>query len=526
MAIKGIQIPILTSFNGKGANDAIHKLSAVDSAAASLGKTLRRYLGAAAIEEFARRSVNAFAADDQSAKLLTKTIENLGIALQPKQLSGYIQGLQDATGILDDQLRPAFANIILATKDFSKAQDVMQTALDVSAGTGKDLAAVSIALQKAYLGNTTALGRLGAGISKADLATKDFNLIQQKLNANFKGDAAVAADSYQGKINKLKATFQDVQEIVGKGLIDSFANLTQNANVANFAVTMRGVAQATSDAVQGVSVLLARIEKLTGGTSFWKQFLDVSTQYSGLRLLINLGKKDREQKTAIADKTQTTTKALAAQVPIQTKLTDSQIKSAKAAQDKAKADKASAVLNQAAKTVDLQQAQLIAGLMSAQDEDTKKRLELQQALLNGNADAAGKLSQEILSAQISALEASKLDPFNQFASGANDAIKAIQSLRHELGLLGSAQVAVGLSGISAAGTVFSNGSLLASGATVAQDQLGQGVLIPAAGAPSVVNNYNIGGSVISERALSDVVASNSASGITQNITRLNYNFGQ
>jgi hypothetical protein len=526
MAIKGIQIPILTSFNGKGANDAIHKLGALDTAANSLGKTLRRYLGAAAIEEFARRSVNAFAADQKAAALLQNTVENLGLALKPSTLANYIQGLQDATGILDDQLRPAFSNIILATKDFAKAQDVMQTALDVSAGTGKDLQSVSIALQKAYLGNTTALGRLGAGISKADLASKDFYLIQQKLNTNFRGDAATAADSYQGKIDKLKATFNDVQEIVGKGLIDSFTNLAQNANVTNFAATMRGVAQATSDAVQGVSVLLSRIEKLTGGTSFWKDFLNIATEYSGLRLLINLGKKDREQKTASADLAKTTTKTLAAQVPIQNKLTDSQIKAAKAAQDKAKADKASAVLSQSAKVLDVQQAQIIAALMSAQDEDTKKRLELQQALLNGNADAAGKLSQQILSAQISALEASKLDPFNKFASGANDAITAIQSLRHELGLLGSAQVAVGLSGITAAGTTYSGGTMLASGAIAATDSLGFGVLAPAANAPTIVNNYNIGGSVVSERALSDVVASNSASGITQNITRLNYNFGQ
>ncbi len=94
----------------------------------------------------------------------------------------YIANLQRVTGVLDDQLRPAFQQLLTATGSITKSQDALQTALNISAATGKSLTEVSAALTRGFSGNTTGLSRLGAGISKATLKTGDMNKIMAELN--------------------------------------------------------------------------------------------------------------------------------------------------------------------------------------------------------------------------------------------------------------------------------------------------------------------------------------------------------
>jgi hypothetical protein len=124
-----------------------------------------------------------------------------------------------ATGVSDDQLRPALQRLAVSTKDTAEAQKLLTLALDISKGSGKDLEQVANALGKAQDGNTVALGRLGLGISKAELSTLSFTQVQQKLADLYGGAAAANAETFQGKIDRLNVGFKEAKESLGFALL-------------------------------------------------------------------------------------------------------------------------------------------------------------------------------------------------------------------------------------------------------------------------------------------------------------------
>jgi hypothetical protein len=130
-----------------------------------------------------------------------------------------------ATGVSDSKLRPALQRIALSTNDLSKAQDLLSVALDVSTSTGKPLEAVANAIGKAYDGNTAALGKLGIGLSSAELKTMSFTDVQTKLTDLFGGAAAANAETYQGRMDRLKVTFEEAKETIGYKLLPIIQDL-------------------------------------------------------------------------------------------------------------------------------------------------------------------------------------------------------------------------------------------------------------------------------------------------------------
>ena len=124
-----------------------------------------------------------------------------------------------ASGVADDDLRPALERLARATGDTKKAQDLLNLALDVSIATGKPLEAVSNAIGKAYEGNTASLARLGLGLSTAELKTLDFVDVQQKLTDLFGGAASRNADTYQGRIDRIKVAFNEAKESIGAAFL-------------------------------------------------------------------------------------------------------------------------------------------------------------------------------------------------------------------------------------------------------------------------------------------------------------------
>ena len=199
---------------------------------ANLTAGLKRLAGAfglafsaVAITRFASASVHAFAANQKQVALLTNTLKNLGQEFASLSTNKFIDSLALASGRTKEELIPAFQGLFIATGDAVKAQGALKLAMDISAGTGKDLHAVQVALSKAYLGNYVGLTRLGAGLSKTLLATKDIDKITAQLAATFKGDAATAADTLQGKMDRLNVAFTEAKVAVGSGLVTAFGNL-------------------------------------------------------------------------------------------------------------------------------------------------------------------------------------------------------------------------------------------------------------------------------------------------------------
>lgn len=124
-----------------------------------------------------------------------------------------------ATGVADDDLRPALGRLARSTGDITRAQDLLTTALDISAATGKPLETIANALGKAYDGNTAALGKLGIGLSAAELKTMSFEEVQSRLSDLFGGAAAANADTYAGRIARMKIAFDEAKETIGFALL-------------------------------------------------------------------------------------------------------------------------------------------------------------------------------------------------------------------------------------------------------------------------------------------------------------------
>jgi hypothetical protein len=109
--------------------------------------------------------------------------------------------------------------LVRSTGDITKAQDLLSTALDVATATGKPLESVANALGRAYDGNTTSLGRLGIGLSAAELKTMNFTQVQSKLTDLFGGAAARNADTYAGRIARMQVAFDEAKETIGFALL-------------------------------------------------------------------------------------------------------------------------------------------------------------------------------------------------------------------------------------------------------------------------------------------------------------------
>jgi hypothetical protein len=298
-----VVIDIATEFTGKKAfkqaETSVDKLNATTK---NLGKTLTRTLGAAAIVAFGRASVKAFAEDDKAAASLGQTLKNLNLAYGSNigTVNGYINRLEAQTGVLDDELRPAMDRLLRATGSVTKSQELLSLALDIAAGTGKTVTQVSQSLQKAFLGQTQALGRLGVGLSKAELASGSFEEIQQKLTTLFAGQAVTAADTFAGRLDKLTIAANNAKETIGKGLYDAVTALGGGGATAatdNIDKLSTGIA----DSLKNAGEFVARLEKLKPvliafGLVAAAAFLPVTTAIAGVIFLLgDLNKRLNEQ---------------------------------------------------------------------------------------------------------------------------------------------------------------------------------------------------------------------------------------
>lgn len=294
--MSNVRIDIASEFNDKGFKKAAAATSSLEKSADRLGRKLAAAFSAYKIAAYAKASVKAFAEDQKAAAVLAKTLENVNQGFANEQVASYIAKTEALYGVLDDKLRPAFSKLVVATHDAAMSQKLLQTALDVSAGTGKDLESVTAALSKAYLGNTSALSRLGVGLSAADLKTKSFNDIINILNQNFSGAAATAADTYQGKLDKLNVAFKNMQETIGKGLIDAFNNLDSSAGFQGVIDSMSKLADKIANVIVGAGQLVNMLKSIPG-IGVLGNLLSDSLSRGLLGQLERLGSKTRVSKS-------------------------------------------------------------------------------------------------------------------------------------------------------------------------------------------------------------------------------------
>ena len=186
------------------------------------GAAAAAYAGKLAID-----GVKSAIEDEKAQAKLALTLQNVAGATDAAvaQTEEYVKQTSLAFGVTDDDLRPSLERLARATGDVTKAQNLQRIALDVAAGSGKSLEAVSNALGKAYEGNTGALGKLGIGLSSAELKTMSFDQITQALASTFANQASVQAETFEGKMARLRVSFDEAKETLGAALLPELTKL-------------------------------------------------------------------------------------------------------------------------------------------------------------------------------------------------------------------------------------------------------------------------------------------------------------
>lgn len=199
--------------------DKLGKFGKVAGAAfAAAGVAAAAYAGKLLID-----GVKSAIEDEAAQAKLATTLVNVTGATNAQVAAVEAQILKTSllTGLTDDELRPSFERLVRATGDSDAALKLQATAIDVAAGSGKSLEAVTNALAKAQEGNAGSLAKLGIGLSAAELKTMSMEEITAKLAETFGGQAAEKADTFAGKMDRLKVAFNEGKETVGAFVLDA-----------------------------------------------------------------------------------------------------------------------------------------------------------------------------------------------------------------------------------------------------------------------------------------------------------------
>ena len=275
---RDVIVQFITKLNDKGIKNATKSTQKYEGAlgrVSKIGIAAYAALSAAAIK-FGEMSVKNALADEKAQRILALSLKNSAGASQGvvDAADAQIDKIQRLTGVSDDQLRPALSRIARSTGEVSSAFDMLNLAIDISKGTQKDLGAVSVALSKAVDGNFIALQRLGVGLDKDLLATKDFNKIFGELRRNFAGFAAAEADTVEGKLARLKVAADEASEVIGASLVNAIISIgSSSGSIEETTKNFDELAQSIADTVTGLGKFISFF------TNFNKSFLGFSEAF-------------------------------------------------------------------------------------------------------------------------------------------------------------------------------------------------------------------------------------------------------
>lgn len=420
--MSNIRIDIASEFKDKGFKQADKATNSLQGNLKTLGKTLVGVLSVREIVQFGKASVKAFEEDQRAAVRLTQTLGNLGLAFEDSRVTAYISDLEAASGVLDDQLRPAFQSLLTTTGSVTKAQELLGLALDVAAGSGQDVTTVASDLSKAYTGNTRSLAKYNTGLTRAELQTANFADVQALLAKQFAGQNAAYLDTYSGKVAILNVAYANMQETIGKGLVDAFQILSGGNGIGGGVSAMDTFADAVADTTRGVALLVNAFKDLNtyGSTALdllrnIDPFNPIGSAFGYVR---NMGKPkpapfrtpmtisgstdaqakiDAARKKAEADAAKRAKELLA--------LTKKQVKAQEALNKKKKEE---GILGQIAQRFDLERVQIAAALGGQINEVERLRLELMQAILDEDVKRAIILEGQLIKAEAAAQELANL----------------------------------------------------------------------------------------------------------------------
>ena len=377
MSATDLAIRIATTLDSSGitrANKAVTKLQ-------RSVKGLSVALGAASVGLFAKQSLKAFVADELAATRLANSVKNLGLEFANPYITDYIANLEKTSQVADDLLRPAFQRLLQQTGSLAKSQSILNTAIEVSRGTGESLSTVSEDLARAYYGQTRSLKKYSLSLTDAELKTKSFSELQDILNKKFSGSNAAYLNTYAGQLDILSLAWNNLQENAGKAL---FTLAGANGDQSSGARRLGGI-------VDAFGTGLVEAAKLFNNafTAFGQAYFGVANAKPEKAPAPTKGQELFRQSSANDAKL----KAIEAQ---QAKLYKQQLAAQKALTAE---QKKQAALKKAGTIFDMDQIQIVAALKGDLSKEERLRLEAMAALLNGNDVIATSLTKQILMAQ-------------------------------------------------------------------------------------------------------------------------------
>jgi len=392
-------VSALSTWSNKGLKKAEKDVSAFDKTVKNLGKTFAGVFSAQAIFKFGKASVKAFMDDEKAAKSLEVALKNLGLGFSAPGIELYISNLQRMYGVLDDELRPAFQTLVTATGDLTVSQNALDTAINVSAATGKSLQTVTLALTRAYSGQTTGLSRLVAGLDKALLATGDMNKIMAELNKKFSGQAAARLSTYAGKMDLLTVATENFKEEIGKGVLDALSVLAKDNSISTATDQMDNFGKSIGEAIYGVGILIGKLDGLVakaGGGNLAKLLLFLYPGGSGAAALFDIfrttGANERSKSLPGREDTREIERKLMADRNKEARLlkTSNNLRTLENEQLKKKTE-----VDKLNEKFNVERIGLMTALNAATDEETKLRLRAQIAILDNNEALARKYNAEL-----------------------------------------------------------------------------------------------------------------------------------
>lgn len=174
------------------------------------------------VEELARTldsAAHAASNDVASQTILATTLRNSADATsdQIDSTEKFIESQSKLAAVVQSEVRPAFDVLVRSTHDIGQAQTLLRTALDVSAGTGRDVTSVATALSKAYEGDTVALKRLLPEVGGLIRDGASFSEILQTLTTDFHGLAQESAANNPAQ--RLSVDLEELKITIGRGVL-------------------------------------------------------------------------------------------------------------------------------------------------------------------------------------------------------------------------------------------------------------------------------------------------------------------
>ena len=450
-----IVIDIAAQFTGKKAFDQ------AENAADKLARNVKHALIGVGVTAFAKSAISAFAAQEKQLALFKNSLRSIGFEFATSDSLAFLNSLKLQYGVADEQLIPAYEKLLTSTRSLAASQNLTNIALDIAARQNISVTEAADALSKAYLGNTRSLGALGLGISKTTLASGDFAKILEEVTLVTKGAASAAANTFAGKLAKLKVAADSAKESIGAGLVEAIMRISGATDIDELQTKIINFGESTSQAlikvgdairdnivliksfaalmiaaftINKIAAFIVSLEAIVKtvktlrnallaaavARNFLFNPLGAAALTAGMFAAIGLLIKGVDAISEKADKATNNLQSMfaaggsmaggdqggaakfaegaAARAAKEAKA--AALAQLKATNAQTKAIKDQAKLKKASGLLDMEQIQIMAALQNKLTEDEKLRLQLQMALIQENASEADRLSNQLALSQL------------------------------------------------------------------------------------------------------------------------------